>query len=127
MRKALGIFFLVIYSFSFSEFHQLMKIPAFIQHYTQHSKNDPSLSVLDFIKIHYKGIFEVDDDYQQDQQLPFRSSDCMVYSVSICEAPVLFFEVSPNPPVIQKQFFPHDESAEHLACLRDVFQPPRLA
>ena len=76
MKRTAGIFLLSIYIFSFAEVHNLVKIPVLFQHFKEHKQEDPSISFWDFIKIHYMDPIVVDDDYQRDQQLPFRDAGC---------------------------------------------------
>ena len=127
MRKIGAIFLLAIYMLCFSEMQQFLKIPVLIQHYTEHKAGDPSINFFDFIAIHYTGIFEKDADYQRDQQLPFRTSECMVYSISICECPSMQIMVHPENPVIENQFLLQNEMNRSFLCAQDIFQPPRCA
>ena len=90
MKKTIAIFFLITYLPTYSEFGQLLKRPQLVQHFKEHQLLDPAISAYQFLEIHYSGIFNVDDDFQKDQQLPFRTSACMSHSIVVCEAPSLF-------------------------------------
>jgi hypothetical protein len=98
-----------------------------IQHYTEHKAGDPSISFLDFISIHYTGIFEKDADYQRDQQLPFRTTECLIYSVSICEFPSMEIILHPDHELVENKFLLRNETNRSFLCTQDIFQPPRCA
>ena len=127
MRKIISIFLLAIYMLCFSELPQLLKIPVLIQHYTEHKAGDPSINFFDFISMHYSDIFEKDVDYQRDEQLPFRTTECLVYSISICEFPIMEMIVHPELVVIENKFLLRNESNRSFLCTQDIFQPPRCA
>jgi len=127
MRRIISIFLLAIYTLCFSELPQLLKIPVLIQHYTEHKAGDPSISFFDFISIHYTGIIEMDADYQRDQQLPFRTTQCLVYSISICEFPIMEMIQHPAHVIIENKFLLRNESNRSFLCTQDIFQPPRCA
>jgi hypothetical protein len=111
--------------FSFVEFHNLLKIPVLIDHFVEHNQQGREINFWSFIKLHYFDPFVVDDDYQEDRQLPFRDTDCgLVVSISICEfSPVV---ISIQPPAEPAREFHHfnDGHAPQFTSF-DIFQPPR--
>ncbi|HQV53912.1 MAG: hypothetical protein IPH34_04555 [Chitinophagaceae bacterium] len=128
MRKWVSILFLSIIVLSHSELHQLLRIPVLIDHFKEHKKEDPSITFIQFIKLHYDKIV-VDDDYQRDQQLPFRDANCTT-SVS-----GLVIDIPPQNIKIEKQDYRFDADKVipiatvlylHL-CTSTIFQPPRVA
>ena len=126
MRKLLTFFVLIAYLSSFSEFGQLFKLPQLVKHFKEHQLVQPSLQVLQFLQMHYTGIFEVDDDYQQDQKLPFRTTVCQAHVVLICDAPLQMN--APLPPVylLEKNFELNNDPACSMFGYYDIFQPPRV-
>lgn len=114
-----------IYSLTLTEFHQLLKIPALIEHYVEHHHEDPSLSLMSFLKLHYPGKFQVDDDYSKDQQLPFRSSDFSVTNAFFVVLPAIGQVVHPDYPEPRQEFLPIKEKDYTFLNSRDIFQPPR--
>lgn len=112
---------------SFAEFHNLLKIPVFIAHLKEHRQQDPTISIWAFIKLHYLDPIVVDDDYQRDQQLPFRDSDCCAVTASnVCEFLPLVVEIQP-PEEMNKQYHLYIENNKSRLTLSDIFQPPRFA
>ncbi|MCW3071594.1 MAG: hypothetical protein JWO44_1484 [Bacteroidetes bacterium] len=59
--------------FTQTELSQLVKLPVFLKHYSEHQQKDPGLSVLKFIAMHYYGNDMDDSDNATDAKLPFKS------------------------------------------------------
>lgn len=127
MKRTAGIFLLSIYLFSFAEVHNLVKIPVLFQHFKEHKQEDPSISFWDFIRIHYMDPIVVDDDYQRDQQLPFRDADCcQLVSNGVFETAPMTVEIGPLPESA-REFHQTDEQNKPQFTSFDIFQPPRCA
>ncbi len=127
MKQYLGIFFLSVYLISFAEFHQLLRIPFLVQHFQQHQGMDPKLSFTDFLKMHYLGPVEITDDFQQDQQLPFRNTSCHTGgNFSICSLQMVTFSLK-EPETPEAEYFNFNETSSSLCSAFDIFQPPRCA
>jgi hypothetical protein len=116
---------------SFSELHQFLRMPVLIQHFMEHRQKDRSISLLAFLKEHYINQYIRDADYQRDQQLPFRHTDCCVASINAnisCECPVNnLVEVPVHTTITSNRFIVHDEDSHSLLSVADIFQPPRHA
>lgn len=63
----------ILFLLSKTELHEFCKMPVLLEHYQQHKKNDPGLSFLDFLFLHYAGEHPEDNDNDEDNQLPFKS------------------------------------------------------
>lgn len=127
MKRIAGIFLIGIYMFSFAEFHNLLKVPILFEHFREHRQLEPSISFFSFIKLHYLDPIVVDDDYQRDQQLPFRDTDCCVMTVaSVCECPQLSVEID-KPEDTVTEFHLYNEINKPQFVTFDIFQPPRCA
>ena len=129
MKKAVAIFFMSIYMLSFSELHQFLRMPVLIQHFIEHRHQDPSISLLSFLNLHYIHQYIKDEDYQRDNQLPFRHTDCCVANTTIsCECPVnAVIELPVRSIETKNEFVLHDEDNHSLLAVADIFQPPRCA
>ena len=113
---------------SFAEIHHFLRIPLLIEHFNVHRQLDPSISFFTFLRLHYVGEIVVDDDYQQDQQLPFRDADCCIATITLsCECPLAAIEIAGQSEVIINHFVLYDEDNHSLLSAADIFQPPRLA
>lgn len=127
MKRIAGIFIISIYMFSFAELHNLLKIPVLIAHFKEHRHQKPGISFWSFIKLHYMDPIVVDDDYQRDQELPFRDTDCCVMTATnVCECPQMVIEID-TPSEIIKEFYLFNEVNKPQFVSFDIFQPPRRA
>ena len=112
---------------SFAELHQFLKIPIFFQHFNEHKLVDEHITLLDFLQEHYVGAIEMDDDYQQDQKLPFRDACNLVVNISLsCQALPPSIEIEPLQEILP-QFSIYKDINKILISSCDFFQPPRFA
>lgn len=126
MKRLGGILLVTVYLFSFAELHNLLRVPVFFEHLGEHYDKDPDTTLWGFIREHYIGKIVVDDDFDRDQQLPFRDvqSGCiMQVSVECC---VMAYDF-PSPKIPLREFFSFTEQNRSLISTYDFFQPPRLA
>lgn len=124
-----AIFFLSAYLISTTELSQLLKFPVLVEHYVEHKEKNPEISIVDFLVLHYNNHLENhphDDDYDQDQKLPFIVhtdilSFCFVY------APSLSFDIKVMFPVNQKsKVLSFDDTFSDNNFLSSIWQPPRF-
>ncbi|MFH6967189.1 hypothetical protein [Flavobacterium sp. FlaQc-28] len=129
MKKMFAIFFLSAYLISTTELSQLLKFPVLVEHYVEHKEKNPEISIVDFLVLHYNNHLENhphDDDYDQDQKLPFIVhtdilSFCFVY------APSLSFDIKVMFPVNQKsKVLSFDDTFSDNNFLSSIWQPPRF-
>ena len=73
LRQIIIGFLAVVFIFSATELHQLLRIPALISHYNLHAEKDASISIWDFLQLHYAAVHPEDNDEGDDQELPFKS------------------------------------------------------
>ena len=127
MKRFLGILAVTVYMLSFAELHNLLRIPVLIAHLEEHQQKDPGFTIWAFLEEHYIGPMVVDEDYDRDQQLPFRDAACCVVALHYsCECSSTAFELyEAEPPSIEFQLY-RDRSKTLLAAA-DFFQPPRFA
>lgn len=112
---------------AFAEFHQLLRIPFLVEHYQFHRQSDPQITFVKFLNMHYLGPIVVDDDFTQDQQLPFRDVDChtMMGSLVVSSEPPSF-SIDPPPPGVAEFNIYHEVNKPQFKAF-DIFQPPRRA
>jgi len=130
MKKWLAICFLTIYIASATEVVQLLRFPLLIEHYFEHKAKSPQLSVLEFLKIHYNGDHlenhPHDDDFEEDQKLPFMMHTASYYAVFVC------------PPTIEVEMHNISLPKQHTTTpicndrfiddtfLGSIWQPPKF-
>ncbi len=109
---------------SYSECHQFLKVPYLIKHLQKHQQADPSMSFGEFIKIHYLSAAVITDDFQQDEQLPFRSVDCNTTNTIHNTYGIFSLFIAP-PQQLLKKFYSYNEINKIQHSAFDIFQPPR--
>jgi hypothetical protein len=72
MRLTVCIILSSIYFNSATELHELFKLPILITHFRHHQQEDKSLTLVDFLKIHYLESHPMDNDDTEDSRLPFK-------------------------------------------------------
>lgn len=83
MKKFQAILFLSTYLLFATELNQLLKTPLLIEHFITHEKENPKLSFIGFLKMHYFNGNPRDSDYDQDMRLPFKSHNTCVNLISL--------------------------------------------
>lgn len=127
MKKALAILAFGIYFFGATEAYQLLKVPLFVKHYMIHKGENDQLSIADFIKIHYLDPLVIDDDFDQDMQLPFKtheSDGCTITAISL-PTQRMVIDIPFTAPLPATDFF-FKEARYSFDHLSTIFQPPRL-
>lgn len=126
MRKATTIFLTTLYILGATEAYQLLKLPFLFEHYKTHQKFNQQLTFSKFIDIHYFTTATYDSDYQQDMQLPFKSSNRTVsllnfdsyFIAKLFIEPIVFFTSQKKHPL-------YNDRDYALNKLDNIFQPPR--
>jgi len=127
MRKGVAAIFLTVFLLSNTELHQFLKLPVLFEHFREHRLEDPSISFMAFLEMHYENIV-IDADYQRDQQLPFRDIDCDLSLVVTTDIPPQSIRIVSNEvPVISNPVFTKQDPVYSHQYLSDIFQPPRLS
>lgn len=125
MRSTSAIVFLLIYLSANTEFHQVLKIPALINHYTEHDQNS-AIRFIDFIVVHYFREDVKDADYEKDQKLPFKNTHCVQTSISITTPPEKLS--APTMDIViagQKKITPYFPFRASSFCF-SIWQPPKI-
>lgn len=123
MRKTAAILMMLVFLNSCTELHQLLKLPVLVEHYKEHRSANPSLSFSQFLKIHYQKIV-IDDDYQRDQQLPFRDVCAITFNL-VTETPPAMVSIEKKASIVKRIFYSENIKDYFHQFLQDIFQPPR--
>lgn len=123
MSRILAISFLVLYINSNTEFHEMLRLPILLEHYSQHKQKVSDISFWDFLVMHYQSDVSHDSD---DNQLPFKDPG---HSFT---APTLAL---PQPKMVLKEsviLTKTDHACSYsetfIASHRsDIFQPPKIS
>ena len=128
MKNYIALFLLVCYLLNFTNFGELTKIPAMLEHYKEHQQESPKISLLEFLHIHYAHGIVLDEDFSKDMKLPFKSESAFSQTAFSLFTPFPEFKLHP--------IFIDTEDAK-LSSIKDVdvssgfqcniWQPPKFS
>jgi hypothetical protein len=107
-----------------TELHQLFKLPILVEHFKEHQALNRDITVLYFLKEHYICHTEIDNDYQRDMQLPFKTTDFVNAIAIACEEPAEF-DLDHHVEFITREFNVLETWLPRQGALQSIFQPPR--
>ncbi|MBN8836115.1 MAG: hypothetical protein J0I09_02560 [Sphingobacteriia bacterium] len=129
-NKLIAILCFNLFLFSYTDAYQFLKLPALVQHYIQHKKSSPGISLLSFLKLHYQKKLVVDDDFQQDMQLPFKTttdgagfSSLSIVHLTSCKTCLDHIQIK---YVATKKVLNNTNLIPSIFS-EDIFQPPRYS
>lgn len=126
MKRISAILLLCISMLAQTELHQLLKFSVFAQHFAEHKKENPNISVVNFIVLHYLSGNIKDKDYEKDMQLPFKTADCAT-AFSVATTPN-YYQVIIEPPFAESYTYPALKNNYILPNHpNDIWQPPRFS
>lgn len=127
MQKSIAILLLTVaFLGSMMDLHDLAKLPKLVEHYQEHLKKSPEVSLLDFLNLHYGSEAERHDreEHQKHTSLPFKSSDC-TFTHTVIVLPIFkTLEITSNISEVTYSNFYH--SAFSSSFSHSIWQPPRL-
>jgi hypothetical protein len=100
-------------------------MPVLIEHYLEHKGENPKITLVSFIKMHYDNPVK-DADYKTDQQLPFISHGCHLVVVFTLASPfTLHFPKNILQVIPSKKSF-YKGNFYNLEILNSIWQPPKF-
>lgn len=120
----LMIYFLLAGMMASGDLHELLKISNLVEHFKEHSHEQPKVTFIDLIKVHYGSDLPDEKQDEHHDNLPFQSHNCSytsaVYVVSV--SGTITFELFENTTTVvsfYKAQFPPQISGS-------IWQPPQL-
>ncbi|MGL2965850.1 hypothetical protein [Flavobacterium sp. XGLA_31] len=128
MKNAIVLFFTVTYLFTTAQLSELLKLPLMAEHYTEHKKEKPKMTLWDFMCIHYAHGDVNDDDFDKDMRLPFKSHNyCSCTSITFCQ-PVVNYDFTRKP--LFKAGSKKTDFGYHFSFspgyFSSIWQPPKM-
>ncbi len=124
LKKTIAILMLISFVTASTELHQLFKLPGLVSHFIQHQKEDNSISLIEFLKMHYDLNSNHNGEHQH-ENLPFKSHGCMVNHSLLAE--ICFngthLEINYSFPIKEKTNFKEVFYASSVA--ESIWQPPK--
>jgi len=77
LRKVSLFILSAVFAFSATELHQLVRLPQLAEHFREHKRENPSLSLFGFLQLHYTVDHPLDNDEDDDNQLPFKTTEAI--------------------------------------------------
>ena len=125
MRRTIAIFFLAIFSVSFTEAGELLKLPLLVEHFADHNEGAKKISLTGFLKLHYLDHHQADGDEQEDNQLPFKSSEYQLAAPGFMPAQAIELNTSTEVPNLSYPLYLQPYALKDP--LSEIFHPPRFA
>ena len=126
MKGVIAIFLLSIYLFSTTEAYQALKMPILIAHYVEHKHENPQLTLLGFLRLHYSGKTVFDADHDQDMKLPFKTQENTAAFSAINDVPQPIGITIESPLLASLDYVILDMQVDLPARPNTIFQPPRV-
>jgi len=123
MKRIFSIVLISFYIVSFTEVHQLIRLPLLAVHFIEHKALSKDITFFEFLELHYSTETAHDD---RDMELPFKDCSHCVASQTVV-LPCFKIELkqdamayaSPVYTVFYKKFIP----SSHLS---EIWQPPKV-
>ncbi|MGL2963734.1 hypothetical protein ACSVH2_07955 [Flavobacterium sp. RSB2_4_14] len=127
IKRSLALAFLLLYLFSTTEFHELLRLPAVFEHFDSHKKETPTISLWEFLCIHYAHGEVQDDDYDNDMKLPFKTHDGCNSQNFVSLIPEQKYSLAKiNPSISRKHTHKYQAEFTISIYLNTIWQPPKL-
>jgi hypothetical protein len=125
MKRVLTLIMLSAVILTQTEVYQLFKLAALADHFSEHERRNPEISIGEFLVEHYLQCEHNDSDRKSDEELPFKNSQS---GLNTAPAVIAYHSTEYN-------FFLPSGSTESIAAasagktsaaLQDIWQPPRF-
>lgn len=128
MKKAIAVFFLLVFLSMGSVFGQVLRVPILIHHYLEHVEWDNNPSFIDFLTTHYaKEINHPDDKHGDHGNLPFKSTDFAALQVVAVPPQVLSTIVRVPVSMTESTKAVYNQPDYSNSHLDRIWQPPRFS
>jgi hypothetical protein len=121
LKRFLSLSLLALYLTSFTEAHEVLRLPILLEHYGEHQLKVADLSFVEFLVMHYKTDVAHDE---HDNQLPFKvpGHSFTVQAMALPIQKIIAFEKTPIITIVHS--FCYTE-ASFSSPLTAIFQPPK--
>ena len=121
MKNVTSIVVLVFYLASFTEMHQLVRVPILFAHYQEHRSEEGGIGFLDYLSLHY---FADSHQDSRHQDLPFKHKTCEILHLVLAVVPGPATEILlPSP--CNAQLVSYEPQLPCQSATASIWQPPR--
>ena len=125
MKVKIATLLLITYLLGATNAYQLLKFPLLVSHFIKHKKENSEITLGSFLKMHYVDPQPMDADYDQDMQLPFKTTPeilCRNIPSILAMPPGIVFK----PLVPDQETQPLlNENIHAILLFHSIFHPPR--
>lgn len=125
VKKAIAILLMSIYLLGTTEAYQALKLPLLVEHYIKHKHENPHLTLVGFLKVHYSDKTVFDSDYQQDKRLPFKTQENTSIFSAVNDIPRPMVINVESPLSALADYVLLDTRVDFSTFPHSIFQPPR--
>lgn len=126
VKKIITYIAISFYLLGTTEASELLKLGYFVDHFIEH-RNASNIGILEFIEIHYVKATVMDDDYSEDQKLPFKChNDCKVQITQIDKFQKTDYCIETPYLTANNNFSQYKSPLLGDQFLEEIFQPPRV-
>lgn len=123
MKRFLAISLIVLYVNSNTEFHEVLRLPLLVEHFTEHKKLVGDISFWEFLVMHYNSNASHDAD---DSRLPFKDP-AHSFTASTLAIPIHKIILRDTQFIAEVSHLSTYKESFIASHLSDIFQPPRIA
>jgi len=126
LKRFTSILLLAVFTMPATEMHQLLKLPLLFEHFHTHRMEDPTISFIGFLRMHYDYTAQPDEDHDQDMRLPFKNRDaCLASSFPfMLHHPTTILSPKIDLSILEPQAIV-DEPLVPSSFFARIWQPPR--
>jgi hypothetical protein len=109
---------------------EVWKVSSLVAHFQEHKAENPNLTIVNFLKLHYSQDFQAHESKHDHSKLPLKDHNAACASAAIAiPASNIDFSTAFLPYktlfFLKKQGFPRHNEHFSVASLFDIWQPPR--
>lgn len=98
-----------------------------VEHFIEHRDENKSISLYQFLYMHYAMGNVRDADNDGDMKLPFKTHENCVANVLTIYPPSQKISITRSVPLLEKKHFRMREHILQSSFLSNIWQPPRLS
>jgi hypothetical protein len=101
-------------------------MPMLVQHFIEHRQTNSHITLWQFLYVHYAMGDVKDADHDKDNQLPFKTHDNCVASISNICLPAQKISITKPVLTLENKHFKTQEQFLHSIFLSNIWQPPKI-
>jgi len=124
LKNPVTILLLTVHLLAYTDLVQLIRFPNLIKHYETHHLENPKLSFIDFLVMHYGICIDGNaGEGQEDMQLPFKTLDIHIIGNAIIAPPLSLITII-QPVRFHEQYINYYIGNIPVAMKESLLRPP---